>query len=280
VNTDEGKDYSNRTYLGGEERTSLTRDDRMKLVWAVLHVLEPEVDRMWRPQWIQRADLQVATGIQLDALIFLISKFQPSTNLRGFKDVLPDTVRQAVREAYVSRQPKIEDRVKLLEEISLYRDHLDIAIKWAEYNHFQPGTDPKQGGGPSMIKARAPRSPNPNSPEPRLGWLHRLPHALAWSNELSEPEATDPGAQQLLALMAPAPGPREPNRALERRTTDEDPVNQVLAAAHHCSQPRKNPSTSLQQANATPQQECKTHKPDGTGAGLRCEEGPHRSSPC
>ena len=278
VNTEEGKDYSNRTYLGGEERTSLTRDDRMKLVWAVLYVLEPEVDTMWRPQWIQRADLQVATGIQLDALIFLTSKFQPSTNLHGFKDLFPDTVRQAVREAYVSRQPTIEDRINLLDEISLYRDHLNIVVKWAEYNHFQPGADPKQGG-PSLIKARAPRCPSPNSLEPRLGWLHRLPHTLAWVTELGQPEATAPGAQQLLACTAPAPGPREPDHALERRTTDEDHVNQVVAATHQCLQPLKKPSKSLQQSITTSQQDHKTHKPDGTGAGLCHQEGPHCPSP-
>jgi len=40
------------------------------------------VDRTWKPDWIQQADLQVATWTQLDALIFLTSKVQPFTNLR------------------------------------------------------------------------------------------------------------------------------------------------------------------------------------------------------
>lgn len=91
LNTEDGKDYSNRTYLGGEERTSLTREDRLKLVWAVIHTLEPDVEWMWKPEWIQRADLQNATGTQLDAIIYLLCKFNPNTNLRTFKDFHPDT---------------------------------------------------------------------------------------------------------------------------------------------------------------------------------------------
>ena len=223
MNTDDGKDYSSRTYLGGEERTSLTRDDRLKLAWAVMHTMEPEVDDMWRPEWIQRADLQAATGTQLDALIFLMSKFQPSTNLRTFKDFLPDTVRQAVRDAYVSRQPGVKDRIKLLDEISGHRDHLDILVRWAEYNHFQPGADPKLPAK-TTLKARAPRCPNPHSPEPRLGWLYMLPEALTWGEELPQAEPAAPGLQQMLALTPPGP---QPKRALERRSTDEDLCNQA-----------------------------------------------------
>jgi len=220
LNTDEGKDYSNRIYLGGEERASLTREDRLKLAWAVIYSLEPEVEKMWKPGWIQRADLQVATGTQLDALIFLTSKFQPSTNLRSFKDLLPVTVRQAVREAYVSRQPQLQARIALLEEISRHRDHLDVLVKWAEYNYFQPGADPKLSA-PTIIKARAPRSPNPSCAESRLGWLYLLPDALIWGYELGQADTPAPGAQQLLALTAP--GPMESKHALERGATDEDP---------------------------------------------------------
>ena len=50
VSTDEGKEYCNRTYLGGEERTSVTREDRLKLAWAAIRTLEPDVEQMWKPQ--------------------------------------------------------------------------------------------------------------------------------------------------------------------------------------------------------------------------------------
>jgi len=224
MNTDEGKDYSNRTYLGGEERTSLTREDRLKLVWAAMHTLEPEVENMWKPGWIQRADLQLATGTQLDALIYLLSKFQPSTNLRSFNDLQPETIRQAVRDAYASRQPQLLDRSKLLDEISRHRDHLEVLVRWAEYNHFRPGADPKVTP-PTGFMARAPRCPNPNHPGPGLGWLYILPQALTWGKEPGQAEPAAPGVQQMSALTAPAPNTF--THALARRSTDEDLCNQA-----------------------------------------------------
>ena len=121
-----------------------------------------------------------------------MSKSQPNLPLRSFKDLQPDTVRQAIRDAYASRQPQLQDRVKLLEEISRHRDHLDILVRWAEYNYFQPGADPKLAA-PTSIKARAPQRPNPNNPEPGLGWLYFLPDALTWGEELRTAEPAGPG---------------------------------------------------------------------------------------
>jgi hypothetical protein len=216
MTTDDGKEYVNRTYLGGEERTSLTREDRLKLAWAVIYSLEPEVEYMWQPQWIQRADLQLATGAQLDALIYLTSRFQPATNLRTFKDLRPQTVREGVRASYVSRHPTVDDRVKLMEEISQHRGHLDVLIRWAEYNYFLPGADPK---APMLtsIKARAPRGQDVGSAGERVGWLYKLPKELIWGEEPSQAPLAVAGSQ------APMPA----KRALGRRTTDEDPPSQL-----------------------------------------------------
>ena len=214
MSTDDGKEYCNRTYLGGEERTSLTREDRLKLAWAAIHSLEPDVEQMWKPQWIQRADLQVATGAQLDALIFLISRFQPATNLRTFKDLRPDTVREGARASYVSRQPEVQDRTRLMEEISQYRDHLDVLVRWAEYNHFQPGADPKAQAATS-IKARAPRGQGAHHSGDKFGWLYPLPAELVWGEESDN--HTPPPSQLLVAPPAAS------QRKLGRRSTDEDP---------------------------------------------------------
>ena len=213
MSTDDGKEYCNRTYLGGEERTSLTREDRLKLVWSAIYTLEPQVEWMWKPQWIQRADLQLATGTQLDALIYLISRFQPGTNLRTFKDLRPDAVREGVRASYVSRQPEQEDRARLLEQISQHRDHLDVLVRWAEYNYFQPGADPKALTMTS-IKARAPRGQDAQSSANKLGWLYLLPAELVWGEVSATSVNQTPAPSQPLAT---------PQRTLGRRSTDEDP---------------------------------------------------------
>ena len=219
MSTDDGKEYTNRTYLGGEERTSLTREDRLKLLWAAIYTLEPDVEYMWKPQWIQRADLQLATGTQLDALIYLISKMQPVTNLRTFKDLRPDTVREGVRSSYVSRQPEVADRERLMEQISTHRDHLDVLVRWAEYNYFQPGVDPKVQSVTS-IKARAPRGQDARRSDDKLGWLYLLPAELTWGEGPGE----EPAAATTIGQAA------RPRRVLEHRTTDEDTHHNKLCS--------------------------------------------------
>lgn len=207
--TEEGKEHSNRTYLGGDERTSLTREDRLKLAWSVIHCQEPPTEISWKPEWIQRADLQLASGVQLDALIYLTAKFQPATNLRTFSDLRPDTVRETVRASYVSRQPRAEDRTNFLDEISRHRDDLDVIVRWAEYNHFQPGADPKAPARTSL-RARAPKaSDRSGGSGQKLGWLYLLPPELTWGDEEA---SSAPGA--LSGDTA--------RRTLRRRSTDED----------------------------------------------------------
>ena len=98
----------------------------------------------------------------------------PRTKLETFRDRKPDAIRSQVRGGFESRQATADARARLIEEISKFRDTMDIIVYWAEFNHFKPGANTQT---PAVFHHTLRAPIGQNSPK-GFGWLHPIPEDL------------------------------------------------------------------------------------------------------